>query len=404
MAGNQPTKKRMTASHEDIDPRELLFAPRNQTALFWNARQKLDPDEMVELKESIRDDGLLEELVVRRLPDRTTQVVCGERRLRSILALIAEEASCYDLLEGEVFPAFKMYDTLRCKVLYNCSDKQASRLSIAENLKRKNLSEWELMEYCRELCMRRSSDGSQAYGRKDVCDIINRSPTWVSQTMKLYELPEDVKGMLVDETLPRTVALSLLKINQPKVARVLRMALTVAEGDVQEGRARVGREVENLEQRLQEAELSLAGTEVAGSPKEQKEARQAKGMTDRKLSDARNRQSTAQSRQPRLTGDAISRATDKIEGARKGKSNGMSQKAVRTTVQGLSELLVKDDETWVSEVVREGQSYDARDVRLIALGFQMVLGEITERDVLFVLADFYASENRPGWKKPPSAA
>jgi len=309
-------RQRMTATHEQIDPRVIVFAPKTETSLFWNARQKLDPGEMRELKESIRDDGLLEEVVVRRLPDHSIQVVCGERRLRCILALIQEEATCYDLLEGEFYPAARLYDTLRAKILVNCSDKQASRLSIAENLKRKNLTEWELMEYCRELCQRQGPDGQVAYSRKDVCDIINRSATWVSQTMRLYELPQGVQQMLADETLPRTVALSLLKINRPQVAHVLQEAIELAKTDVQEGKERVRREVDNLEQKLQEAELSLAGVEVAGSKDEQRSVRQARGLADRKLSEARSRQQTAQSREPRLTAESISRATDNVQGAR----------------------------------------------------------------------------------------
>jgi hypothetical protein len=220
--------------------------------------------------------------------------------------------------------------------------------------------------------------------------------------MRLYELPQQVQKMLASETLPRTVALSLLKINQPQVALVLQQALELAEQDVQEGRNRADREVNALGEKLKAAELSLAGVEVAGSKSEQRQARQASRLADRKLNEARSRQQTAQSRQPRLTADAISRATDNVPAARRGKRSGMSHKAVRTVQQRICDALNKDDAIWNKEVARSGRPFDRRDVKLMGLAFQMVLGTVQNQDAFEVLADFYAAEQRPGWTKPPT--
>ena len=72
------------------------------------------------------------------------------RPLRSLLWFLTQ-AECYDLASGEFMLAEQLYGKIELRVLLQLPDKEASKRSIAKNLKCKDFSEWELMEYCREL-------------------------------------------------------------------------------------------------------------------------------------------------------------------------------------------------------------------------------------------------------------
>jgi ParB-like chromosome segregation protein Spo0J len=387
--------KRMTAGFEELDPRCVIFAPRTQDSLFWNARLQLDPSKLVELRQSIQEKGLLQEPVVRKLADGRYQVVCGERRLRAILWLLTHKALCYDLAKGDIgIPADGLYGSMRLRVLYNCPDKEASTLSVAENLKRKDFTEWELMEYCRELSERKLPDGGEAYSRKDICDIIARSATWVSQTLSLYELPPEVQEMLSDGTLHRTVALGLLKVKSAHVALVLKRAAALATEEVKQAVEFSTKEVTQLEKTLEEAEMSIRMSEVVGTKTESLEARRLRTLTDRKLGEARQRQATARNRQPRLTQDALNKATDHVTGARRGKSTGMSHKAVRMAMKNANDRIAEGK----LHCDLNNQDFDKRDVELVMLGLQMVLGEATH-NVVDALRQRYIKEARAGWKE-----
>lgn len=384
---SEHAKQRFTTKKQEVvETSKIVFARNSDDALFWNARQNFDQEAMDELKKSIQEDGLLEPLVLRKLDNGQFQVVCGECRLRCIKALLEEKAKCYDLTQGKYVSAKNLYNKIECNVLHDCSDKQASRLSIAENIKRKNLTEWELMEYCRQLCSKKGKDGSTIYNRKDICEIINRSASWVSQTMKLYELPIKVQTMLSKGTLPRTVALALLKIKKPHVAEVLDLAVNISAQDIEQNKELVEQEVEELESTLQDVELELAGAELAEDNAEKARQKKIRAMMDRKLAEAKNRKKTADSRGSRLTSDAIVRATDQVTGARRGKCNGMTHKAVRLLVKKLSKDLMSNN----------GELVNRRDIRLMKVILQMVIGEEIERDPNKVLAKFYESENDEG--------
>jgi len=397
MASKPPQKANHTAKFADIDPTKIIFAPKTATSLFWNARQDIDDEYMAELCQSIQCDGLLEEIVVRSLPDGRLQVVCGECRLRCILRLLEIKAECYNLLVGETQPASEVFGTIKSKVLKNCSDKQASRISVTENIKRRQLKDTDLMAYCRDLCEVQVPEGDIAYNRQDVCHILNRSATWVSQTLSLYDLSPMALEYLGNGKLPRTVALGLLKVNKGCVDQVVRAAEILSADDCEAALMYADAEVEKLRKTLDEAELGEAVAGSVGTSEERQQARKARSDTDRALADAQSRQTTAKNRQARLTTDVVSRATDVTPGARRGKSSGMSHKSVRTEVGRVKNILTTDD-----DIVHPGnkQVYAKRDIQLVLLGMQMVLGETAERNILARLAQFYADEGQDGWGPP----
>ena len=381
----------------NVKPSQIDFAPNEIGAAFWNARQSFSEEKMAELRESIQKNGLLHDLILRVHQGKRYQVVCGDRRLRCIQALISRNARVFNQETGENEPARKAYRTLKCKVFPKCSDKEASTLSVAENLDRDDVTEVDLMTYCIALHEKTNPEtGDRMYSREDIQYIIGRSATWISQTMKLYELTPKAQAMLASGELPRTVALKLLNVKPEMVDQVLKIAAVEAVTEKEEEVARLDREVERLEDAAEEADFNLVTAE-AGTSTHKKKAKSAKQAVDKKLNEARSRQHTAQRREPRLGADALQTATHKI-GAQKGKASGLSHRMIR------SQLAKLDEDSATGSVLHDGQPLDERDVKLLREFYRLVLGQAPVRTGTELLAHIYGQEGRDGFSPMDEAA
>lgn len=230
----------------------------NPSQLFFNPRQlsSFTPDIMSALELSIRSEGLIEPPLVRAITaeDGVTilavQLIAGERRLRSVLKIIAEDLPCLDenaerpktfkensvvtragkfgvvlsqvdgvvnvrLDQGEkaewpyddtspTISGKKLYEHLPCNMLYNCSDERALRLAFTENDKSEPLTVAEEVTLVERLTM---------LGKKqdEICEILGANVTWVSQTSNFREeLPKAAFDKLVAGKMARHVAVAIL--------------------------------------------------------------------------------------------------------------------------------------------------------------------------------------------------
>ncbi len=387
------------STYENVNPKNIVFAPKEGDTAFWNARQNLNDEKLKQIYQSIRKVGLVQDITVRLHPNGKYQVVCGEQRLRCILKLIQKNPLCYDQKTGNQGKARVVHKTLRAKVLHNCSDKDASTISVAENLNRDDVSEIDLMAYCIDLTEKKAENGQPLYTRADIEDIIGRSATWISQTMNLYNLPGKVKKMLGTGELQRTVALNLLKVDPARVDQVIEFAQALSVEDYEKGRDRIEKEVTRLEGEFETAEIEEASADAMGTPKEKRQTRTARSQLDKMLNDAKSRQETARNRKSRLSTDLIQTAASALPGALKGKASGLSHKLLRSMVADIQEHL----DSKKPPKHRCGKAYDARDLRLAQAILKMSIGQTQDRDVLGVLAHFYAEEGEPGWPLPDVA-
>ncbi len=139
-----------------IDPNP--FQPR----IDW------DDEELSSLTESIKQQGILQPLVLRRNEERY-QLIAGERRLRaSILAGL------------DTVPAF----------VREADDRQMMALALIENIQRQDLNPMEKAEafsrFCTEFKMTQEELGKQ----------VGISRSAVANFQRLMELPEQVKAMV----------------------------------------------------------------------------------------------------------------------------------------------------------------------------------------------------------------
>jgi ParB family chromosome partitioning protein len=119
-----------------------------------------------DLVASIAKHGILEPLLVRRVPDSPNyELVSGERRFHAALRAGLTEVPCIEL-------------TVR--------DAQALEIALVENLQRKDLSAFEEAEGYRTLI------DKYRYTHDQVADAVGRSRVTVTESLALFNIPSDL--------------------------------------------------------------------------------------------------------------------------------------------------------------------------------------------------------------------
>ena len=116
----------------------------------WQPRRNFDSDELKELAVSIKSRGLLQPVIVRPHPDRKSkfQLIAGERRWRA-----SQMAALHEI------PA----------IISNFEDKEATELSLIENIQRRDLSVIEEAEGYQVLLEK------HGYSQQELADIVGKS-------------------------------------------------------------------------------------------------------------------------------------------------------------------------------------------------------------------------------------
>lgn len=149
-------------------------------------RRDMRTDELDELAESIRSQGIVQPLVVRALSKGRYEIVAGERRWRA--------AQLAGLSEVPV-------------IVRELSDADAAAIAIIENIQRADLNP---MEEARGL-WRLKEEHEMTH--QDVADSVGRSRAAVSNLMRLLDLEDAVKQMVDERQLEMGHARALLGLS-----------------------------------------------------------------------------------------------------------------------------------------------------------------------------------------------
>ncbi len=167
----------------------------------WQPRRSFDDAAAQELAESVKANGLLQPILVRRHPQRSGEfeIVAGERRWRA-----AQLARLHEV------PV----------VIRDLSDGQSLEMALVENVQRQDLEALEEAEAYQRLIEEFS------HSQEDVARAVGKSRSHVANTLRLLTLPESVKAMLADRRISAGHARAVLSARNPEaVARKV-----VAEG------------------------------------------------------------------------------------------------------------------------------------------------------------------------------
>ena len=202
------------ASIEQPQPGErVLDVPTDAVeANPYQPRKHFDDERLKELADSIRADGVLQPVVVRR-KGATYELIMGERRLQAAR------------LAG--VPTIPV-------VVRDVRDADALRLAIVENIQRENLNAIEEAQAYRRLI---SEFGmSQA----DVAGMVSKDRSSVANTLRLLNLPPEVQRMVEDGTLTGGHARALLSLPTQKEQTALARRIAEQNLSVRQVEAEVG--------------------------------------------------------------------------------------------------------------------------------------------------------------------
>jgi len=173
----------------------------------YQPRKDFDDSEIAGLAESIKNQGLLQPIVLRKKGIRY-EIISGERRFRAFRRL--------------------RRDTVPCYVRGNVSDNEMLELALVENIQREELNEIEKAIAYKELIEQ------CGYTHEALAQKVGKSRAAVSNSMRLLNLPAEVQEMLRKNRISMGHARAVLAIEGDAARleaarRILQDGLTVRD-------------------------------------------------------------------------------------------------------------------------------------------------------------------------------
>lgn len=161
-------------------------------------RKSFNDEKLKQLSASIKEDGILQPVVVRRRGN-SYELIMGERRLQAAR-----------LAGAPTIPV----------IVKEVRDVDSLRLALVENIQRENLNAIEVAVAYRELV------ASYGLSQAELAGMVGRDRSSVANTLRLLNLPDEVQKMIADERITEGHARALLSL--PTQKEQLAMARRIA--------------------------------------------------------------------------------------------------------------------------------------------------------------------------------
>lgn len=207
-----PKDKELEKSKSEL-PLTAIRPNPYQPRQFWNE------NELKELAESIRQNGIIQPILVRPAGEGVYEIIAGERRFRA--AQIAGLSSVPVMIRA-------------------ATDEQMLELALVENIHRADLNPIERAKAYKNYLQTFSLTQTEAAQR------LGEDRSVISNYLRLLELPDEIQTMLIENQLSMGHARAILALPDEEIRRKLAHRAMV-------GRLSV-RDVENLVRRLLQKE------------------------------------------------------------------------------------------------------------------------------------------------------
>lgn len=173
----------------------------------FQPRIKFNESAILELAESIKEHGVIQPIVVRKISDKY-EIIAGERRYKA------------SVLAGKTtIPA----------VITNLDDKNSAEIALIENVQRQDLTPIEeAISYKKILDM-------GYLNQSDLADKLGKTQSTIANKLRLLNLAEEVQEALLEQKISERHARSLLKLNEKQqkimLERIISERLTVRKTD-----------------------------------------------------------------------------------------------------------------------------------------------------------------------------
>ncbi len=217
----------------------------------YQPRKDMNPEKLQELADSIKAQGVIQPVVVRKIASEKYEIVAGERRWRA--------AQLAGLPQIPV-------------VIKAIDDRAAMAIALIENIQREDLNPLEEAEALKRLLEEFEMT------HQHVADAVGKSRATVTNLLRLMDLHPDVKKLLVARHLEMGHARALLSLDGPKqlaaANKIVKEGLTVRaaerlvkDSQTEPKKTRV-RDVDKDTLRLQEDLTAKLGAKVRIDHKE----------------------------------------------------------------------------------------------------------------------------------------
>ena len=179
LMGDIPPENIQTKSSSEKIPIHFIYANPSQPRKNFN-QQLLN-----ELSESIKEQGIIQPILVRKKSEDKYEIVAGERRWRA-----AQLAKIHEV------PV----------IVLNIDDKKSLEFAILENIQRSDLNGIEEALGYDNLVRK------FAYSQETLSKILGKSRSHIANTLRLVGLPEEIKRMISDGLLTAGHARCLVNV------------------------------------------------------------------------------------------------------------------------------------------------------------------------------------------------
>ena len=154
----------------------------------YQPRLYFDENALIELSESIKQQGLIQPITVRAVDDHY-EIIAGERRFRACRLAGYKEVPCYVLSPDEA---------------------QAAEMALVENIQREDLSAIEEAQGYVQI-IRQSSLTQEQLAKK-----LGRSQSSIANKIRLLNLPEEIQEGVMENKITERHARALLSLDAQK--------------------------------------------------------------------------------------------------------------------------------------------------------------------------------------------
>jgi hypothetical protein len=245
------------AENGDIEHDGLTFS--NPRLISGNPKPKgLGKEEMNELREAIRTEGLENPLLLRWCEvngKRKLQLVGGERRKRCLDRLISLDADCYDPATESWIKASQMYEYIDVRI-NEMDDQTAFKYAFSENDTSVGIGDGATIGLISEF---RKADWTD----DQILTTTGKSISWLRDTDVLLSLDEKTFTALTSEEINRSAALKLSKIEdiQERI-KVLENAEQFAMNRLNALKEKLVHEVDSAEHKAEKAKADAVVAEM----------------------------------------------------------------------------------------------------------------------------------------------
>ncbi|MEQ1739252.1 MAG: ParB/RepB/Spo0J family partition protein, partial [Methyloglobulus sp.] len=193
----------VSAAKETTNPSHTLPIEYLQRGKF-QPRKDMNPEKLQELADSIKAQGVIQPIVVRKIGQDKYEIVAGERRWRAS-----------QLAGLQQIPV----------VVKDIDDRATMAIALIENIQRQDLNPLEEAEALRRLLDEFTMTHQQ------IADAVGKSRVTVTNLLRLMDLHPEVKKLLINGQLEMGHARALLSLDAAKqiaaAQKIVREGLTV---------------------------------------------------------------------------------------------------------------------------------------------------------------------------------